>query len=134
MTDSTTDPLHAVVAVVFQVRDRRLAVLVENGALPGGQLAPGETLEACARRHVDARALAHLEQLETRSDPLRKPGVRELATAYLGVVPAGVSVQGEWHPVADLPPLADDHAEIVLAGRSRLRAKLSYTNVGFALA
>src|SRR5829696_3991241 len=122
MTDSTTSPLHAVVAVVFQVRERRLAVLVEDGALPGGQLARGETLEACARRHVEARALAHLEQLETRSDPARKSGAWELATAYLGIVPADVRLGGEWNPVADLPPLADDHADIVLAGRSRLRA------------
>ena len=30
--------------------------------------------------------------------------------------------------------LAFDHGEIVLAGRERLRGKLSYTNVGFALA
>ena len=33
-----------------------------------------------------------------------------------------------------LPELAFDHREIVLAGRDRLRAKLSYTNTGFALA
>jgi len=39
-----------------------------------------------------------------------------------------------WHAIDDLPPLAFDHAEIVLAGRERLRAKLSYTNVGYALA
>ena len=39
-----------------------------------------------------------------------------------------------WHPVDELPPLAFDHGEIVLAGRERLRGKLSYTNVGFALA
>ena len=30
--------------------------------------------------------------------------------------------------------MAFDHGAIVLAGRERLRAKLSYTNVGFALA
>ena len=39
-----------------------------------------------------------------------------------------------WHPVSRLPKLAFDHRAIVLAGRDRLRAKLSYTNVGFALA
>jgi hypothetical protein len=33
-----------------------------------------------------------------------------------------------------LPELAFDHDAIVLAGHERLRAKLSYTNVGFALA
>jgi 8-oxo-dGTP diphosphatase len=30
--------------------------------------------------------------------------------------------------------MAFDHEEIVLAGRERLRGKLSYTNLGFALA
>src|SRR5215211_2575541 len=39
-----------------------------------------------------------------------------------------------WHPVNALLELAFDHGVIVLAGRERLRAKLSYTNIGFALA
>ncbi len=39
-----------------------------------------------------------------------------------------------WHPVDALPELAFDHGPILLAARERLRAKLSYTNVGFALA
>jgi 8-oxo-dGTP diphosphatase len=39
-----------------------------------------------------------------------------------------------WHPVNDLPAPAFDHGSVVLAGRERLRAKLSYTNIGFALA
>jgi 8-oxo-dGTP diphosphatase len=66
------------------------------------------------------------------------PGQRELATAFLGILPAGVDPSlpedTAWHPVDDLPPLAFDHGEIVLAGRERLRGKLSYTNIGFALA
>jgi hypothetical protein len=36
--------------------------------------------------------------------------------------------------VSHLPEVAFDHREITLAGRERLRAKLSYTNIGFALA
>jgi ADP-ribose pyrophosphatase YjhB (NUDIX family) len=63
-------------------------------ALPGGYLEPGETLEESIRRHlavkVDVRELAHLEQLETLSDPERNPLEWELATAYLGLVPADV--------------------------------------------
>ena len=39
-----------------------------------------------------------------------------------------------WHPLDDLPELAYDHEEILLSARERLRAKLSYTNLGFALA
>ena len=111
-------------------------------SLPGGYLEPGETLEQSIRKHlaakVDVREVAHLEQLETLSDPDRDPGEWQIATAYLGLVPAGVDPElpadTAWHPVSALPELAFDHREITLAGRERLRAKLSYTNIGFALA
>jgi ADP-ribose pyrophosphatase YjhB (NUDIX family) len=145
------NPAQTVIAVVLQVRAGRLQVLLWKRALdpfaglwslPAGDLAPGETLELSIRRHlaakVDVRELAHLEQLETRSDPDRNPLRWELATAYLGLVPVDVDpalpADTRWHPVDDLPPLAFDHKPIVLAGRERLRAKLSYTNIGFALA
>jgi len=113
-----------------------------GGALPGGYLEPGETLEESIRRHlaqkVDVRELSHLEQLETRSDPSRDPRAWQLATAYLGLVPSDLDPElpGDtaWQPVDALPPVAFDHGAIVLAGRERLRAKLSYTNLGFALA
>jgi ADP-ribose pyrophosphatase YjhB (NUDIX family) len=144
-------PLHVTLAVVFQVRGDALQVLMwqrarepfkDSWALPGGYLEPGETLEATIRRHlaakVDVRELAHLEQLETRSEPRRNPRDWELATAYLGLVPADlnpeVPADTAWHPVDALPPAAFDHREIVGTGLQRLRAKLSYTNVGFALA
>ena len=111
-------------------------------ALPGGYLEPTETLEDSIRRHlaakVDVRELSHLEQLGTWSAPARHPAERQLATAYLGLVPADVDPavpeDTAWHPVDRLPRMAFDHGEIVLAGRERLRAKLSYTNLGFALA
>jgi 8-oxo-dGTP diphosphatase len=111
-------------------------------ALPGGYLEPGETLEESIRRHlaakVDIDELAHLEQLETRSEPGRNPGSWELATAYLGLVPSDVDPEvpadTAWHPARDLPPAAFDHGDIVETALQRLRAKLSYTNVGFALA
>jgi 8-oxo-dGTP diphosphatase len=144
-------PLHVTLAVVFQVRDDALQVLMwqrarepfqGNWALPGGYLEPGETLEDSIRRHlaakVDVRELAHLEQLETRSEPRRNPRAWELATAYLGLVPADLDPElppdTAWHPVDALPRSAFDHGEIVAAGLGRLRAKLSYTNIAFALA
>jgi 8-oxo-dGTP diphosphatase len=140
-----------VLAVVFQVRERVLQALLWERArdpfrgswsLPGGNLEPGETLEASILRHlatkVDVREVAHLEQLGTWSEPGRHPGRWELATAYVGLVPLGIDPHvpedTRWHPVDTLPPTAFDHGEIVVAGRERLRGKLSYTNVGFALA
>ena len=136
---------------MLQGREGRLQVLLWQRArepflgawsLPGGYLEQDETLEESIRHHlaekVDVRELAHLEQLATLSDPGRNPLEWELATAYLGLVPADVDPEvpedTTWHPVSRLPELAFDHREIVLAGRERLRAKLSYTNVAFALA
>jgi ADP-ribose pyrophosphatase YjhB (NUDIX family) len=144
-------PTQVTLAVVFQVREGRLQVLLwERGkdpyagawSLPGGYLDPDEPLEHSIRRHlavkVDVREVAHLEQLETRSDPSRHPGEWQLATAYLGLIPIDLDPalppDTRWHSVDHLPQPAFDHREITLAGRERLRAKLSYTNVGFALA
>jgi 8-oxo-dGTP diphosphatase len=141
---------HDVLAVVLQVRRGRLHVLLWRRArepfaaawaLPGGPLALTETLgESIARQlasKVDVRELAHLEQLETRSDPGRDTRARVLATAYLGLVPADLEpalpADTQWHRVDQLPEMAYDHRSITLSGRKRLRAKLSYTNLGFAL-
>ena len=136
---------------MFQVRDGALAVLLWERArdpfsgawaLPGGTLLPGETLEHSILRHlatkVDVREVSHLEQLGTSSEPARHPDRWELATAYLGLVPLGldprVPSDTRWHAVDSLPETAFDHGAIVLAGRDRLRGKLSYSNIGFALA
>ena len=142
---------HTVLAAVLRVREGRLEALLWQRArephagawaLAGGILEPDETLEECVRRHlaqkVDVRELSHLEQLETLSDPDRNPARRELATAYLGLVPSDadpdVPDDTRWHPVDALPELAYDHEPILLSARERLRGKLSYTNLGFALA
>jgi ADP-ribose pyrophosphatase YjhB (NUDIX family) len=153
MEEFTTEhrAAHEALGVVLQVREGRLQVLLWRRArepylgawaLPGGRLSASETLEASIRRHlaakVDVRELSHLEQLETLSEPGRFRGERLVGTAYLGLVPAGIDASvpedTRWHEVEELPELAFDHLAIVLAGRERLRAKLSYTNIGFALA
>jgi 8-oxo-dGTP diphosphatase len=142
------DTTHAqqTAAVVLQVREGELQALLWHRALspargrwalPGGRL-ERETLERSIRRHlaekVDVRELSHLEQLETRADP--STGL--VTTAYLGLVRSdidpAVPADTSWHPVETLPATAFDHGSYVLAGRDRLRAKLSYTNLGFALA
>jgi ADP-ribose pyrophosphatase YjhB (NUDIX family) len=142
----TTTHAHETVAVVLQVRSASLQVLLwrralppfeGRWALPGGALAD-ETLESSIRRHlaakVDVRELSHLEQLETQADPENG----RVTTAYLGLVRAGIDPtvpeDTAWHAVDRAPPTAFDHGLFVRAARDRLRAKLSYTNLGFALA
>ena len=148
--DRPAYPHHAL-AAVLQVRAARLHVMLWRRAndpfagawaLPGGPLLPDETLGASVARQlaskVEVQQLSHLEQLETRSDPGRDPRGRTVATAYLGLVPSHLDPvlpeDTAWHPVDGLPVTAFDHGSIVGSALARLRAKLSYTNVGFALA
>jgi len=142
---------HEVLAVVLRVREGRLEVLLwlraeepyaGRWALPGGSLTGDERLGTAVARHlavkVDVQKVAHLEQLETRSDPARDPRHRVLATAYLGLVPTDAEPalpdDTAWHAVDDLPATAFDHGSIAASGWARLRAKLSYTTIGYALA
>ena len=114
MNDSTW---HTVVGVVLRVRERRL-----ESSTSRVDLRRGESLEDALACAVDVAALAHHEQLETRA---LADGT--LATVYLGLVPTDRELAGAWTPV-------DAGDELVAAAAARLRAKLSYTNIGFALA
>ena len=119
MTDSTD---HEVVAVVMRVHDGRLEALVQHVGRR-----PNESLEAALARAVDVASLAHVEQLDTRV-----LGSGALATSYLGLARGGDGPTGKWRPV-DARRDADER-KLVAAAVARLRAKLSYTNLGFALA
>lgn len=147
---------HEVLAAVFSVRadeqgfaslhvliwQRAQAPDAGRWALPGGTLGPEEDVEGAIRRHladkVDLAEVAHLEQLATFSDPGRVPGERVVATAFVGLVPWGVNPSlppdTAWMSLDHLPPTALDHGRIVDRAHERLRGKLSYTNIAFALA
>jgi 8-oxo-dGTP diphosphatase len=142
---------HEVLAAVLSVRAGSLRVLLWQRArdpqsgrwsLPGGRLGPDEDVDTSIRRHlaqkVDVARLAHLEQIAVFSHPARMPGRRVVATAFLGLVPTdrdpALPTDTDWLPADALPLLAFDHAAIADRARGRLRAKLSYTNLGFALA
>lgn len=147
---------HEVLAVVFQVRqlstrNPQLSVLLweramepQRGAwsLPGGRLRHDEDMTSSVRRQlaekVDLRELTHLEQLAVFSDPQRVPGPRTIASTFLGLVPSPATPElppdTRWHPVSALPPMAFDHRPMITNAHARLAAKLSYTNIGFALA
>jgi ADP-ribose pyrophosphatase YjhB (NUDIX family) len=119
MADSTS---HTVVAVAMRVHGGRLEAL-----LRGVERLPGESLAAALGRAIDVAALAHLEQLETR---ILRDGT--LATVYLGLARPGTDLDGEWRAVGTRT--SADERELIAAVHTRLRAKLSYTNLGFALA
>jgi 8-oxo-dGTP diphosphatase len=151
---------HEVLAVVFQIRGLgpdpksakpELSVLLwqraqepQRGAwsLPGGRLRHDEDMMTSVRRQlaekVDLQEVAHLEQLAVFSEPDRVPATRTIASTFLGLVPSPAIPElppdTRWHPVTALPQMAFDHAPMVAYARTRLVAKMSYTNIGFALA
>ncbi len=126
-------------------------------ALPGTFVAPDETAADAATRALQSKAGVAglwLEQLRTFDAVDRDPRTRVVSVAHLALVPPGVtdvshpaaawarvdvSWEGEAGGPADLVvgdralPLAFDHAEIVGEAVRRLRGKLNYTNVAFAL-
>jgi 8-oxo-dGTP diphosphatase len=137
-------------AVVLRVTDRLETLLwrrpddtaVEQWSLPGGFVREGESLDDATRRHLASKVgvtvVGHLEQLDTRASANTHPELWLLDTAYVALIPPGA--QGAlppdtaWHPVADLPPIAFGHEGAVHRAHERLRGKLSYSNVAFALA
>jgi 8-oxo-dGTP diphosphatase len=133
-------------AVVLRVTDRLETLLWRRAdgtwSLPGGFVREGESLDDATRRHLASKVgvtvVGHLEQLDTHASANTHPELWLLDTAYVALVPPGA--QGKlppdtaWHPVAALPPIAFGHEAAVHRAHERLRGKLSYSNVAFALA
>ncbi|TIR22961.1 MAG: NUDIX domain-containing protein [Mesorhizobium sp.] len=134
---------------------------VGRWALPGGFVGIDESLDAAAARVLREKAgmaEAHLEQLYTFGAVERDPRMRIISVAYLallteqafdaalGVKPAllPAAIHVAWAgetggPVDMLAPggekltLAFDHADILATAMLRLRGKLDYSDVAFAL-
>lgn len=151
-------PLLAVTVdlVLMSVVDDRLCALLQrrgaepftgNLALPGGFVGEQEGLEQAARRILtdkagfDAGEGGWLEQLYTFGDPGRDPRMRTVSVAYFALLTHAQLAQAiglrddlMLVPVGALPEaLAFDHAAILALAHDRLRGKLDYAPVAFAL-
>lgn len=116
-------------------------------ALPGSFVKSNETLEAAARRVLQDKAGfaagngGWLEQLYTFGDPARDPRMRTVTVAYFALLPQAQLAQAAASredlallPVEGCPPLqAFDHDAIVATALERLRGKLGYAPIAFAL-
>ena len=108
-------------------------------ALPGGLVKPDESLEESTKKRLSEYIglnSFYMEQLYTFGGLKRDPSGRIVSVSYLMLVPnipAKRSQQTLWIPVNRLPTLAYDHNQIVKLALLRLRDKLSYTNVCYAL-
>jgi 8-oxo-dGTP diphosphatase len=113
-------------------------------ALPGGFVHVDETLDDAARRELaEETGLENvfLEQLYTFGTVKRDPRERVVSVAHFALVKlsdykakaATDAAKAEWFPISELPKLAFDHAEIVVAALARLQGKVRYQPVGFEL-
>jgi 8-oxo-dGTP diphosphatase len=116
-------------------------------ALPGGFVGIDETLDHAARRvlgdkvGLSAQGSAWLEQLYTFGDPQRDPRMRTISVAYFALLAHEVLEQAiaakadlALRPLDDPgETLAFDHARIIATAHERLRGKLDYAPIAFAL-
>lgn len=150
---SQRHPWAAVDVVIFRVRGDHLEALlvkIKHGpfrgrwAFPGGLVVLGESLDEAARRELREKTPirdVYLEQLFTFGAPSRNPVHHVVSTAYFALLPASASdprpgtkyAEAAWFDVTRLPPLAYDHNRIAAVALERLRAKIEYTNVAYAL-
>lgn len=134
---------------------------VGTWALPGGFVGINESLDAAARRLLASKARmddAYVEQLYTFGAVDRDPRTRIISIAYFALLPparfaaalkatpelalaelvvpwsgeAGGAV-GACSPDGEVLPLAFDHADMLGLAVLRLRGKLDYSAVAFAL-
>ena len=93
-------PRVTVDVVIFSLRDHYLRVLLVSRdrwphegtwAIPGGEVGPGEALEAAAVRTLESQSGltdVFLEQLYTFGDPERDPRMRTITVAYYAALPS----------------------------------------------
>ena len=139
--------------VLFTVNENRLKVMLvkraeepfrDDWSLPGGFIKKGESLDDAAQRVLIEKTGVndvYIEQLYTFGEPKRDPRSRVVTVAYIALIPWQSLPQPEsdkvtdltWLPVDHLPKLAFDHKAIIGYAVTRLRAKVSYSNIVYGL-
>lgn len=139
--------------VLFTVNENRLKVMLvkraeepfrDDWSLPGGFIKRGESLDDAAQRVLIEKTGVndvYMEQLYTFGEPKRDPRSRVITVAYIALIPWQSLPQPEsdkitdltWLPVDHLPKLAFDHKAIIGYAVTRLRAKVSYSNIVYGL-
>lgn len=147
-TSPYVPPTLTVDAVIFQIANGALEVLLMQRpndpfkgewALPGGYNAEGETTTKALHRIVQQKTglvidkeLSYVEQLYTFDTIDRDPRGHAVSVTYMGcgkdIELQPGSVPTTFMNVDSLPKLAYDHAGIIEYARTRLIAKLNYTN------
>ncbi len=139
--ESEEEAPHIVLPLVRRTREPHLG----DWALPGGWLDAQEGLEEAASRtlaETTGLAPSYLEQLYAFGAVDRSP-TRTISVVYWALLPsdavdrqiaayraAGHAPENvQWFEVADLPPLAFDHAQIIDYALWRLRNKVGYSRV-----
>jgi len=147
--------------LVVLLQQRRDYPCKDQWALPGGFVGIDEDLDKAATRVMAVKAgltEGWLEQLYTFGAPARDPRMRVITVAYFALIPAnGLTSALDGRPDLVLAPLdvpwigeqggsvcalapdgaalslAFDHAEILGHAVKRLRGKLDYSPIAFAL-
>jgi 8-oxo-dGTP diphosphatase len=145
-------PVIAVDALLFTVDAGKLKVLLivrdhdpfaGSRAIPGVFVHENERLEDAAARVLRDKggitSIPYMEQLYTFGDPGRDPRGRVISVAYFSLASienvhvTETTSRAGWIDMNDLPPLAFDHAGVLRYALQRLRWKIEYSTVAFAL-
>ncbi len=126
-------------AVIFYKYDNLQLLLIKRKnepfkdmwALPGGFLDENEDIEQAAYRELFEETgikIDRLEQVAAFGKPGRDPRGHMISIAFVGIVHAETAavgaddaIEARWFSYKELPPLAFDHHEIILAAYEKIK-------------